>query len=134
MDKRLMPYYLSRVIIALGFGALFYASGSSLLMAAAISGTLIALFLWAPLSGWYAVHPEFGATALRRYECTQAINDKAARNAFVICMLATGAASIYYASAGMALIPTGMLRILLLLGIASYYFSDLWLRRTQANE
>jgi hypothetical protein len=43
-------------------------------------------------------------------------------------MLATGAFSIYYASAGMALIPTGMLQILLLIGIASYYLSDLWLR------
>jgi hypothetical protein len=131
MDKRMMPYYLSRAAIAIAFGALFYASGSPIWLAAAVSIALVGLFLWAPHSGRYAVHPEYGATALRRDERTQAINDQAARNAFVISMLVIGAISVYYSATGAELIPAGVLRIILLTGTAGYFISDLWLRQTE---
>ena len=68
-------------------------------------------------------------SALRRDERTQAINDQAARHAFAICMLALGALSVYYAAIGVGQIPAGMLRIILLVGVAGCYVSDLWLRR-----
>lgn len=51
MDKRLLPYYLSRAAMAIAFGAIIYASGSPIWLAAAVSLALITLFLWAPRSG-----------------------------------------------------------------------------------
>ena len=78
-----------------------------------------------PRSGRYAVHPEYGATARRRDERTQAINGHAARNAVVIRMLALGALAVYYSATGAAQVPAGVLRAILLSGVASYFISDL---------
>jgi len=44
-------------------------------------------------------------------------------------MLALGALTVYYAAIGVGKIPAGMLRIILLVGVAGCYVSDLWLRR-----
>jgi hypothetical protein len=87
------------------------------------------LFLWAPQSGRYSVHPEFGVTALRRDEYTQTINDAAARNAFVVSMLAIGAIVIFSAAFGAGSIPIPMLKIVLSFGALTYFISDVWLRR-----
>jgi hypothetical protein len=93
MNRNLLPYYLSRAVFSVIFGGIFFLSGSPLWEAALMAGLLLALFIWAPHSGRYAVHPEFGITALSRDERTQLINDKAARNAFVVIMLLIGAAA-----------------------------------------
>lgn len=130
MDKNLMPYYFSRAIFSMIFGGIFFLSGSPLWEAALMGGLLLALFLWAPHCGRYAVHPEFGISALRRDERTQIINDKAARNAFVTIMLLIGATSIYFNMAAAA-IPSVLFRILIIIGVLVYYASDLWLRRFQ---
>lgn len=50
----------------------------------------------APHSGRYSVHPELGVTALRLDERTQITNDKAARNAFVISILALCGITAYF--------------------------------------
>ena len=131
MQKELRPYYISRAIFSIAFGVLLYFTGSPLWQAILLGGTILGLFLWAPHSGRYSVHPEFGVTAMRRDEWTQAINDKAARNAFVAVMLLIGGAGTYFGALGAALVPAGLLRALLIAGAAVYFGSDVWMRKSQ---
>jgi hypothetical protein len=51
-------YYISRILVSVAFGGLFALTGSPWWMAVLTSIVLIALFLYAPHSGRYAVHPE----------------------------------------------------------------------------
>lgn len=131
MAKNMMPYYLSRTIFSLLIGVFLLLTGSTVWVSVLTSALILAFFLWAPHSGRYAVHPELGVTALRRDERTQYINDKAARNAFVISMLAAGAFTLYFGLTGAAMIPISILKILLGIGVLAYFISDLWLRRVQ---
>lgn len=130
MFKNMMPYYLSRTILSIAFGVLLFVTGLSLWKAVLIGVLILALFLWAPHSGRYSVHPEFGITALRRDERTQLINDKAARNAFIVSMLTIGAIGAYVGLFGVINISVGVF-IVLIIGALSYYISDLWLRKSQ---
>ena len=131
MNKKMMPYYLSRAVFAIAFGVLFFATGSPLWEALLFGGLILALFIWAPHSGRYAVHPELGVTALRRDEFTQAINDKAARNSFVALMLLIGGISLATGTAVATFALNGILRILLIAGVLVYFGSDLWMRKTK---
>jgi hypothetical protein len=87
--------------------------------------------LWAPRSGRYAVHPELGVTALRRDERTQTINDQAARNAFVVSMLALGGIAVYFGAIALATVPVALIRWVLVIAALTYFASDVWLRRSQ---
>jgi hypothetical protein len=124
-------YYISRAILSVAFGALFVMTGSPWWVATLIGGGILALFLWAPHSGRYAVHPEFGITALRCDERTQVINDKAARNAFVISMLTLAGIAIYCSTIALTNVPLAVLKLVVLIGVVTYFVSDLWLRRSQ---
>jgi nitrogen fixation-related uncharacterized protein len=130
MTKNMMPYYLSRTILSIAFGVLLFVTGSSLWKAVLTGGLILALFLWAPHSGRYSVHPEFGITALRRDERTQLINDKAARNAFIVSMLTIGAIGAYVGLFGVINISIGVF-VVLIIGALTYFVSDLWLRKSQ---
>jgi hypothetical protein len=122
-------YYVSRALISIGFGALFVLTGSPWWTGVLMGVLVFGFFLWAPRSGRYVVHSEMGVTALRRDEGTQAINDKAARNAFVIMGLALAGLAIYYGSYMHANVPVALLNYTLILGVAVYFISDLALRR-----
>jgi len=98
MMSGMSAYYISRAVISAASGVLLALTGLQWWMATLMGVIVFGLFLWAPRSGRYAVHPEFGVTALRRDEHTQAINDKAARNAFVVTMLAIAGIAIYFGS------------------------------------
>ena len=100
-------------------------------MAGLASVFVLALFLWAPHSGRYAVHPEFGVTALRRDERTQTINDQAARNAFIVTVLIIAGIAVYFGTIAPTNVPVAILNLALLLGMLTYFVSDFWLRRTQ---
>lgn len=123
------PYYVSRAVLALGLGLLFAFTGTPWWEAALMGGLVLALFLWAPQSGRYAVHPEYGVTALRRDERTQGINDKAARNAFVLSMLILAGITIYFGGLAPAVVPVVLLKRVLVFGALTYFVSDFWLRR-----
>lgn len=123
-------YYISRAIITVAFVFLMALLGMEWWKATLMGVIVFGLFLWAPRSGRYAVHPEFGVTALRRDEHTQAINDKAARNAFVVTMLAIAGAAIYYRSIAAAAAPVALLESTLILGALIYFVSDYFLRRS----
>ena len=125
-------YYFSRAIISIAFGMLFVLTGSSWWIAMLVSTLAFAWFLLAPHIGRYSVHPEFGVTALRRDERAQAINDKAARNAFVVGMLALGGIIVYYSTLTLTSVPIAVFKWLLILGVLIYYLSDFWLRRAQS--
>jgi len=128
--KGMSLYYVSRAIVSIAFGGLFYLSGSSLWMAILIGSVAFVWFLWAPHSGRYAVHPELGITALRRDEHTQQINDHAARNAFVVLGMAIAILSIYFGSVLQTDIPVRILNYALILGVFTYYASDFQLRKS----
>ncbi|MGE5250269.1 MAG: hypothetical protein ACM3QS_08665 [Bacteroidota bacterium] len=125
-------YYASRAVVSAVFGALFIATGSPWWAGAVVSLAAFGWFLLAPRIGRYSVHPEFGVTALRRDERSQAINDKAARNAFVVSMLALGGLLIYLEWLAVDGTPLSVLKWVLILGVLVYYASDFWLRRQQS--
>ncbi len=125
-------YYISRAILSILFSAVFLLAGSAWWIALLVGAVAFGWFLIAPHIGRYAVHPEYGPTALRRDERTQGINDKAARNAFVICMLAAAAVAIYYEVLAAGSVPVDVVKWLLVLGALAYYASDFWLRRVQS--
>jgi len=129
MNQKLKPYYLSRTALSIVITALLYFTGSRLWAAVLIGGVILLLFLLAPLSGRYTVHPEFGVTALRRDDFTQAVNDRAARNGFVACMLLAGGASAYTSTFGNGMVPANGLMLIVLAGLLVYYISDFFLRR-----
>jgi hypothetical protein len=122
-------YYASRALISIAFCALLIHTGTPWWMGALMGALAFGFFLWAPGSGRYVVHPELGITALRRDEQTQAINDKAARNAFVVIGLALAGLAIYFGTVVLASVPVILLKYTLLLGVAAYFISDLALRR-----
>ncbi len=123
-------YYISRAVISVAFGIFLAVTGSEWWAALLIGVGVFALFLWAPHSGRYSVHPEFGVTALRRDERTQAINDKAARNAFVVSMLTLGGITVYYGALALTEVPLVAFKLILLIGVVTYFVSELWLRRS----
>jgi heme A synthase len=71
-----------------------------------------------------------GAVALRRDERTQSINDKSARNAFVVTTLALAGVMIYAGSTGALAVSLATLHVVLGVGVLSYFASDLYLRRS----
>ncbi len=128
----LKSYYISRAIVSIAFGALFVLTGSTWWTGVFVGILAFAWFLLAPHIGRYSVHPEFGVTALRRDERAQAINDKAARNAFIVNMLTMGGIIVYFGTLSSTSVPSAIFKWVLILGVVVYYVSDFWLRRAQS--
>lgn len=124
-------YYISRAVVSAFFGWLFVLAGSTWWTGALVGALAFLWFLAAPRLGRYAVDPDRGFMALQRDERTSAIHNTAARNAFVICMLAAGGVVLYAASQSMPAVPVALFQALLALGALVYYASDFWLRRAQ---
>jgi hypothetical protein len=125
-------YYGSRLAIAAALGTLVALAGWPWWMGAAAGALAFAWFLAAPRIGRYVVRQEGGVTALRRDERSQRINDAAARNAFVISMLALGGVLLYAGARALESVRVGTLTWVLILGAVAYYASDFWLRRAQS--
>ena len=128
--KGMSLYYVSRAIISIAIGGLFYLYDSSLWAAILIGAAAFIWFLWAPHSGRYTVHPELGIAALRRDEFAHQINNHAARNALVVLGLAIAILSVYFGSILQTDIPVRMLHYVLILGALTYLASDLRLRKS----
>ena len=122
-------YYASRALFAAALGAVLVLGGSAWWMGAAAGTLALAWFLVAPHIGRYTVHPDYGATALRRDERGAAINSFAARNGFVVSMLAIAGIIIYAGAFSTDGVPAVALQWLLVVGVVTYYASDFWLRR-----
>ena len=122
-------YYLSRALISIVFGGFFVMTGSPWWMAILAAGVAFGFFLWAPHSGRYTAHPEAGVTAMQRDERTQAIADKAARNAFVVLAFSVAGIVIYYGMFARTSVPVTVLNLTLVLAGLVYAVSDFGLRR-----
>jgi hypothetical protein len=125
-------YYVSRALVALALGGLLVLAGSPWWVGAGTGVMAMVWFLLAPRLGRYAVHPEHGVTALRQDERGEAINNAAARNAFVFSMLAVGAVIIYSRAVATDTVAIAVLEGILLLGLLIYYATDFWLRKLQS--
>jgi len=130
--KGIKAYYLSRALIAVAIGSILLLGGSPWWVSIGLGGLVLIWFLLAPRFGRYAVRPEYGVTALRRDERTEAINNMAACNAFVVCMLALGVVIIYGRAAASDGVGIVVLETILLLGVLVYFATDFWLRREQS--
>jgi hypothetical protein len=128
--NRMVGYYLSRALISAALGGILALAGSPWWMSVSIGLLALAFFVWAPRSGRYAVRPESGIAPLRRDERTQMINDRAARNAFVVSMLAIAAAAIYFGLIARANVPVIVLNGTFTLGVLTYFVSDAILRKS----
>jgi hypothetical protein len=125
-------YYLTRALIAVTIGGILLVGGSPWWVGMGVGGLVMIWFFVAPRIGRYAVHPEYGATALRRDERGAAINNAAARNAFVVSMLAIAAVLLHARATGLDGVAIEVLEGILVLGVLVYYASDFWLRRAQS--
>jgi hypothetical protein len=122
-------YFVSRAAISIAVGGLFVLAGAPWWMAAGAGVVALAFFIWAPRSGRYAVRPEDGVTALRRDERTQAITNRAARNGFALTMLSLAGLILYFELVASSDVPVSALALVLLIGTATHFASDLWFRR-----
>ncbi|KAB8142597.1 hypothetical protein F8S13_13645 [Chloroflexia bacterium SDU3-3] len=123
-------YYISRVSIAVGMGAIAWMAGSPWWAGLAIAVAVGGLFLWAPHSGRYTVQPAKGAAPLRCDERGRQIMLVAARNALLASSLALAGGMIYAALAEITTMPVSLLGLPLGIATASYIASDLWLRHS----
>ena len=126
----LSRYYVSRALVSVAFGVLFALSSSVWWLAVPSALIIFGFFLWAPQSGRYAVQPERGATAMQRDERTQMISGKAARNAFVVTILAIAAIALYFGTITQTAVPILALHFTLALATFTYFLSDFWMRRS----
>lgn len=122
-------YYISRGVLSIAFGGVFYLLTDSLIVGLLIAVSVFIVFILLPRSGRYKVFSQKGATALRRDEWTQSINQRSGRNAWVIVTIAGSGLVLYYGLISPGDVPVGLLGFLMLLGVATYYASDFWLRK-----
>ena len=122
-------YYVSRAVLSVALGALFVLAGSAWWVGLIAGALAFLLFLLAPHSGRYVVDPRLGPAALQRDERTQSISAAAARNAYVVSMLALGGIIVYFGLVALGDVPIMVLDGLLILGVLVYYVSDFLLRR-----
>ena len=111
------------MVIALVMGILigyktFWWSG------ALVGAAALAFFLWAPRSGRYLMESSGGATPMRLDERTRVIRDRAARDAFIVLLLATSILLFYYGLIVPSSIPVQMLMGAWGLGGLTYFVSD----------
>ena len=123
-------FYISRVIIALIFGALFIMIGAQWWMGITASTIALLGFLWAPRSGRYVKQVGAdGQTRLAHDEHTRSITDKAARNGFVTGMISLAAINLYYWKTGFETVPIELTQFVLIVGAITYAVSDIFIRR-----
>lgn len=123
-------YVVSRAVLTAVLGAALYAGGLPWWGAAAACVVALGFFLLAPRCGRYVVKDDGGAVPFRRDERSRAIRDHAARNAFVLTVLALAGLTIAYGLILDAAVPVAALGSVLGLAILAYVVSDLCLRRS----
>ncbi len=122
-------YYISRGILSIAFGGLAYLLSHNLLVGVLSAFLPFIIFLYLPRSGRYKVFPREGSTALRRDEFTQSVNQRSGLYAWVVVAIAGSALILYYGLVSPGDVPVGLLGLLLLAGMVTYYVSDYLLRR-----
>jgi hypothetical protein len=124
-----MQYYASRAAVTAVVVALLLLSGSTWWIVVTVGVAVFGFFVFASRSGRYVVRAERGVTPFRRDERARAIAHLAARNAFIVLMVALAGVCIVYGFVLNRGLPVLALYLLLALGWVSYFVSDVWLRR-----
>jgi uncharacterized protein (DUF2062 family) len=122
-------YYFTRLVISIAFGTVVYLVIGSLPVGLVSTVLVYVVFLFLSRSGRYTVLSRQGATALRRDEWTQNINQRSGRNAWAVVATTGGGLVLYYGLISPGDVPVGLVGGLLLLGMCTYYISDFWLRK-----
>ena len=123
----LSKYYISRVVIALAFGALSFMLNSSWPRAIGLTLGALAIFLYLPKSGRYIVRPENTMTPFRIDEYSHAIRNQAARDGFVVMTLGFFLLQTYGAVTHTPLTARHF-TLLFVAGWMIYFLSDFWRR------
>lgn len=127
--KPSFAYYLSRGLIAVGFGLMLILFGAPWFVGLGVFALAMSWFLWAPRSGLYVVRPEGGIAALSRDERLASLNNQAARNGFVVAVLARAVCLTYFRVWGGDTVPTAVVASILVLTVLVYTVSQFVLRR-----
>ena len=96
---------------------------------ALVGAATLAFFFWAMKGGRYLVDPEGGARPMRLDERMKAIRDRAARDSFIVLMLALAALILYFGFIQPGDIPLQILLGVLGLGFLTYFVSDAFQRQ-----
>ena len=122
-------YYFTRLLISIAFGGLVYVVNGSLITGLVSAVLAFIIFVFLSRSGRYKVVSHEGATALRRDEWAQNINQRSGRNAWAVVAITGSGLVLYYGLISPGDVPVGLVGSLLLLGMCAYYISDFWLRK-----
>ena len=122
-----LAFVATRTLVAAALGALAVLVGASWYAAGVLAGVALVALLVARRSGRY-LSTDNGAV-LRRDERGREIADRAARNGFVVLVLAVGAISAVSHALGRASVPVGAVEGALAAGALAWLASDLWQRR-----
>lgn len=125
----LRNYYFSRMFIGIVFGMLFIFFGAPW-WAGLLAGLITLLgFAWAYHSGRYVKQIRAdGQMKLVHDENTRAIANKAARNGFVMSVLALAFINLYFWKSGSDTLPIGYLQAILAISLLTFAISDIILR------
>ena len=122
-----LAFVATRTLVAAALGALAVLVGASWYAAGVLAGVALVALLVTRRSGRY-LSTDNGAV-LRRDERGREIADRAARNGFVVLVLAVGAISAVSHALGRASVPVGAVEGALAAGALAWLASDLWQRR-----
>jgi len=124
----LSKYYISRIFIAIAFGALARVTGASWPTTIGFAVGALAIFLYLPKSGRYLIQPRNSIAPFREDEFGRAIRNRAARDGFVLLTLGFFVLHLYAAIAK-TVIPASWFDALFVVGWLAYLISDFWRRR-----
>ncbi len=120
-------YIATRLVVAVALALLAGLASGSSYVAGAVGGLAFVALLVARRSGRYL---ETGSAAvLDRDERGRTIADRAARNGFVVLVLATAALSMVSHALGRSTVSVALLEGSLALAALAWLASDLWQRR-----
>jgi len=125
--KVLEPYLLTRLAAAVALGVLAGLAAGSWYIGGLFGGGAFAVLLVARRSGRYLGTPR--GAVLTRDERGRSIADRAARNGFVVLLLAIAAVTVVGHVLGRSAAPLPLLDAALALGALTWLASDVWQRR-----
>ncbi len=125
----MLPYYLSRLAIAVFLVGFLVLMGLPWWIAAPFGMLVVAYFLRGPRSGLLASSGAAGAAPFRRDEWAQTIGHRSGLYGFIVLKLTIGAVTVYYGSVQRANVPVEVVALLGLLGMGAYIAADIALHR-----